>query len=492
MNPLVAWMDQDDALRREAYQVYEDIYWNVPTTFRLDMRGTNNRPIYVPSGKTIVEATNRFLARGFTFAATIGTAQSEKDALTAAFTQLFKRESWKSKFASQKRYGLIRGDLMWHVVGNDTAAQGRRLSLYELDPGSVVPIYDADNLERIIGYHIVELFHDDKLNQDLVRRQTYVKVTTGTKITITSELADFKPDNWQALTARPERIIKPTFELPPQITSLPIYHSKNLRIPNWPFGASEMKGIERLMGAVNQSISDEELTLALDGIGVYATTSGPPLDANGEPTDWVLGPGSVVEHNVGTDFNRISGVSSVQPFQDHMSKVDNYMREASGTPDTAIGKVDVSIAESGISLALQMGPMLAKVDEKNDLLLDTHDQMFFDLTTMWFPAYEKQSFGDALVEPQVGETLPENKKQQTDEVIALHSEGIVDTRWALDQLTKLGYDVADVSLDAILSEQAAKAVAADPYAKQAASATDPNADPAAQAQESVDTAQTLA
>jgi hypothetical protein len=39
---------------------------------------------------------------------------------------------------------------------------------------------------------------------------------------------------------------------------------------------------------VNQSISDEELTLALDGIGVYATTSGPPLDSDGNATDWVL------------------------------------------------------------------------------------------------------------------------------------------------------------------------------------------------------------
>jgi hypothetical protein len=287
-------------------------------------------------------------------------------------------------------------------------------------------------------------------------------------------------------------MVKPAFELPPQVTSLPVYHGKNLRIPNWTFGASEMKGIERLMGAVNQSISDEELTLALDGIGVYATTSGPPLDSDGNATDWVLGPGSVVEHGIGTDFTRVGGVGSVQPFQDHMTKLDTYMRESSGTPDTAIGKVDVSIAESGISLALQMGPMLAKVDEKNDLLLDVHDQMFFDLTTMWFPAYEKQSFGDALVEPQVGETLPENKKQQFDEVIALYGAGLVDIKWCQDELKKLGYEFPDGIIDSILSEQAAKAVAADPYAKQAQSATDPNADPATQAQQSVDSAQNLA
>lgn len=486
---LPSWLDQDDAIRRLTYELYEDIYWNVPGVFKLDMRGTNNRPIYVPSAKTIVEATNRFLGRGFTFAATIGTAQSEKDALTAAFSQLFKREQWRSKFASQKRYGLIRGDAMWHVVGNDTAAQGRRISLYELDPGSVIPIYDEENLERVIGYHIVEYIVGDD-GKSFIRRQTYLKQTTGTSTIILSSLGDFEEDKWRDLKAQPLKWLKPQFQLPPQVTSLPIYQWRNQRIPNWPFGASEIRGVERLMGAVNQAISDEELALALDGIGVYATTSGPPKDDQGDDLDWVLGPGSVVEHAPGTDFNRVGGVGSLQPFQDHLSYLNTAMREVSGTPDSAIGKVDVSIAESGISLALQMGPMLAKVDERNDDLLDTHDQMFFDLATMWFPAYEKMSFGDALVEPQVGDALPENKQQSIDNIIALHAEGVVDTRWALDQLTKLGYDVSNVNLDAILAEQAAKAVAADPYAKQAADAAGGTG--ADNPQAAVDDAQALA
>src|SRR6187401_1660596 len=50
--------------RLSAYDVYEKIYWSVPRTFRLSMRGTNDQPIYVPNARAIVNETAHYLLKG--------------------------------------------------------------------------------------------------------------------------------------------------------------------------------------------------------------------------------------------------------------------------------------------------------------------------------------------------------------------------------------------------------------------------------------------
>jgi hypothetical protein len=54
-----------DANRIMAYAQYEQFYWNHPESFRLVQRGEDEAPIYLPSARRIIEATNRFLAVGF-------------------------------------------------------------------------------------------------------------------------------------------------------------------------------------------------------------------------------------------------------------------------------------------------------------------------------------------------------------------------------------------------------------------------------------------
>ncbi len=50
-----AWInDEQEAKRVASYQLYEDIYWTVPDTFRLIQRGSDADPIYIPSGRIIV------------------------------------------------------------------------------------------------------------------------------------------------------------------------------------------------------------------------------------------------------------------------------------------------------------------------------------------------------------------------------------------------------------------------------------------------------
>src|SRR5262249_55717788 len=158
-----------------------------------------------------------------------------------------------------------------------------------------------------------------------------------------------------------------------------------------------------------QAVSDEELALALEGLGMYATDGGPPRNAAGQPTDWVLGPGRVVEHQQGSKFERVTGVSSVTPMQDHLKFMIQQLREASATPEAASGKVDVQVAESGVSLIMQLSPLLAKCEEREDTITDVHSQMFYDLRD-WFAAYEA-FVTPCIALPLYGSPLPENRAE---------------------------------------------------------------------------------
>ena len=51
---LPSWVPPEDQERIQSYQTYEEIYWNHPETFKLVVRGTESKPIYVPSGRIIV------------------------------------------------------------------------------------------------------------------------------------------------------------------------------------------------------------------------------------------------------------------------------------------------------------------------------------------------------------------------------------------------------------------------------------------------------
>lgn len=467
VGPLPTWIpDQLDQERIMSYQIYEQIYWGVPETFKLVARGAEDKPIYIPTGRTIVDTTHRYTGTGFDIAVDLrsgGEASASQDAqaLTLAMDDLFTRERFRSKMNGNKRYGLIRGDWCWHIVGDDEKAPGTRISIYPLDPASYFPIWDDDDLDRIVGCHIIDTVTDEESGDQLIKRLTYRKTETGT---ITSEEALFEVDDWGGPESTPVRIIRPLTELPPSITALPVYHIKNFEEPANPFGSSELRGLERIISAVNQTISDEELTLALEGLGLYATDAPPPQDKEGNETNWVLGPGRVVEHPAGSKFARVNGVGSVQPSQDHIKFLLSQMHEAAALSDVARGRVDVSVAESGISLMLQMAPMLAKVEEKDQLLVDTHDQMWFDLVRGWFPAYEQTHFGDDVrVKTTLGEKLPQDRKAKFQELNDMLDKKVISVQFYRAEAAKLGYSFPD-NMDEEIAEAAARnAALLDPF-----------------------------
>lgn len=456
-----------DQERVAAYQLYEEIYWNTPETFKVVQRGSEDSPIYIPSAMKVIEATNRFYGKGFDYTIS-GGSESDRDATSLALKTLFRREKFFTKFASMKRFGLVRGDSLWHIVADDTKPAGRRISIHELTPQSYFPIYDPDDIEKIDGCHIISQTVDDK-GDAVIRRQTYRKTETGS---ITSELGVYATDKWddRNLAQDPElpviellQMLKPAFELPPQITSIPVYHIVNGYQGGNLFGSSNIRGFERLIAAVNQGISDEELALALDGLGVYYATI--PRPAGG----WVMGPGSVVEGDEPDGLVRVSGVSSVTASQDHLAYLDKSMKEGSGTPDVAIGTIDVSIAESGIALALQMSPILAKNAEREQELLAVHDHLFFDLTNGWLPAYEQLTAGaNVTVDPLFGDPMPVNREAIIKEIKELlgTTPPLISPEYARKLLQdRLGYEFPNDMEGDIMTTLASltKATAYDPY-----------------------------
>lgn len=458
-----------DASRIRSYQVYEQIYWNVPDTFKLVMYGSDAPPIYVPTARTLIDTTNRYVGRdlGWMVEPALG-QQEEADSLSIQWTLLARRERFLSKYASMKRLGLIHGDWLFHILGDPAKPQGRRLRILRLDPAAYFPVFHPNDPDRMIAAYIFETIIDN--DKTRIKRQTYQRGldpinNDGSDTKIYNSIAIFEIEDWENITAKPVRSLKPPTPLPDTITAIPIYHIKNQEEEGNPYGSSELRGYERVLAAVNQGISDEELALALEGLGVYATDSGAPKDPEtGETVPWRLGPGKVVELQAEAEFKRVTGVSQVTPYQDHLKFLIAALKEATGLNDAATGKVDVTVAESGISLYLQLSPMLAKVEERNKSIDDVLTQMFHDLVTGWFPAYEQMTFPNARLLPVFGDPVPQNRAARLKEIIDLFAAKLVDIAWAQKELAKLGFEFSDDSAQLVLSDQAALAAAADPFA----------------------------
>lgn len=464
------WIPSEiDQERIMSYDLYEKMYWNVPETFRLTARGTEDKPIYVPSGKIIVETTNRYTAPGFDFSVTAmpgsATSATTMQQAHSFFDGFLTRERFRSKFAGNKRYGLIRGDWLWHVVADPKKPQGSRVAVHALDPASYFPIWHPDDLDRILGCHIVDQYVPEGETDPVIKRTTYrksdwdLKSPPGGKILY--EVAEFKTDDWGGPDSKPLRTLIPLQELP--ITTLPVYHVKNFDEPANPFGSSEMRGLERIIAAINQGISDEELTLALEGLGMYATDAPPPTDDEGSEIDWILGPGRVLEHPSGTKFIRIDGVGSVTPYQDHLSYLGVMLDQAAATPAVAKGSVDVSVATSGIALYMHLSPLLAKTDEKDIAVREVHAQMFFDLVNQWFPIYEGVSFAGMQIMPIFADKLPVDREKRLAELNEMLDRRVISASFYRSEAAKLGYVFPEgIGVD-VVQEQAALAEASDPF-----------------------------
>lgn len=453
-------IDPEDGARINAYNLYEDFYYNRPETFKVTVRGEADTEIYLPSTKKLVEASARFLAVDFSY-----TLDGADKALDKYISDLFAREEISRRFIKGKRSMLIRGDKFWYITADPTKERGKRISINTIHPSCVFRIEDPDNAFRVIGYHLVDLvddFREPGKGKRLARRQTYRKEDGK----ITSEAILFEVGAWDDRRLKrdelkPVKILYKKFELPPAITELPLYHIPNNEPDGSSWGLSQVAGIEYLINALNQSVTYEDLSLVLQGLGVYVSTAGPPTDkATGRPTKYKLSPGNVVEISQEDKFERITGVSSIAPFQDHMKFLDEWATDGTGLPDMATGAVDVSVAQSGIALALKMGPIIAENSDKQLGIKAKWDQLGHDLIHMWIPAYEGLNSPGAEWNTVFGDPMPINREQFIQETIDLFTADMITYEEMRDRLEKVGYEQLSDAESKLLEQSAKKADAA--------------------------------
>jgi hypothetical protein len=486
-----------DAKRVGVYDLYEDIYRNSTVALRIVLRGDDQAPIIMPNGKKLIEATDRFLGVNLDFLVEAVGDEGARQEVELWWADFWKRESIPTKFGSNKRWGLVRGDSYFYVYAKPEKVSGRRLCLEELDPRQVFEIEnDPDDPKRLMGVHIVDLVSDfrepDKPEKKVARRRTFRRQFDefGEPAGVTSELTFWEVGKWDDRTVKAqekqERVPNGELDqeeelLPPPISQLPLYKWRNAPPQNSSWGTSQLAGLETLLYALNQSLSDEDATLVFQGLGMYVTDASPPIDPNtGDVTDWNIGPKQIIEISTGQKFERVTGVSDVAPYIEHMKYIDESMCEASGTPQIAIGRVDVSVAESGISLQLQLMPLIAANKEKELELINVMDQLFYDITSMWLPAYEPEMFGNVETMTELSvvcvfdDPMPRNRDAEIQETVLLDASGLIlksmvvaklrDLGWKYPATDALGNALTDDDIAAMLLDQAsAVAQASDPF-----------------------------
>lgn len=459
-----------DATRIAAYDLYENIFRNSVTEMLVTMRGEDQSPVLVPNSRKVIEATNRFLGVNLDYFVDPEGPSDLVQLIDLYFKDMFKKQKLIGKFNSNKRWGLVRGDAYFYVDANPAKPVGQRIQITELDPRCVFEIeeHPFDPYE-LTGVHLVDLVQDfrspDKPDKKIARRRTFRKAydENGVSVGISSELLFFEVGKWDDRTpqtaAKMEQVPNPgmdqeAFMLPATITMLPVYKWSNDPAPSSSWGTSQLAGLETLLYAINQSLTDEDATLVFQGLGMYVTDAAPPIDpTTGNTTDWNIGPKQIIEISNGQRFDRVTGVSTTAPFLDHMNYIDAKMTEAAGVPQTAIGKIDVNAVQSGIALKMEMMPIIAANAEKEFSIVNAMDAMFTQITQMWLPAFEPELFGSSaeiifimqqmVVTCLFDDPMPKDRDAMIQETIQLDAANLILKSMSIAKLRELGWEYPD-------------------------------------------------
>lgn len=480
-------VDPDDVARVKAYNLYDDFYHNRPETFQVTLRGDSDVEIYLPSTKRIVDSTARFLAVKPNWSLKGG----NKEAVSQYFQNLTAREALNAMFVKAKKSGLTRGDAVWHITADGSKKVGERISIHTVHPSCYFPIEQGD---RVIGVHLVDLVPDPRegtaaypdRTKLVARRQTYRKdgeTIGGVAGQITSEVRLFELGGWDDRWLKPDemkplagvRVPMPKKLLPKAITAIPVYVVSNNVPDGSTYGMSQVAGVEYIVNAMNQSVTYEDLSLVLQGLGLYVSTAGPPAGPDGRPGKYKLHPGAVVEIGEGDTFTRVSGINSVAPFQEHINFLKDDMSTGLGLPDMASGKVDVSVAQSGIALALEMGPIISENEDKQLTIAGVWDHIGYDLIHGWLPAFEELDSPDTVWETVFGDPMPVNREAKIAELIQLTTAGLLLKEEARDEMVELGYEKPSGITQSLLDEM--REIADTATGNMDTTSMDPNFDP---------------
>lgn len=428
------WVDDElESERIASYSLYDQMYWNFPDAFKLVRRGDEEHPIFIPNPRKVVDTTAYYLMKGLE----IRTKGGELQQWWEAFA---KREAFYSRWETAKHAGVTRGDFVFHITADPTKPEGQRISLTTVDPAAYFPIYDPDDITKKIGVRLVEQWKNPgETEATQVKILDYRYEVIGKVRRVFRSEAVWRMYGWNnPKKAKLVKVLIAKSPLDQSITTIPVYCFTNQQWEGEPFGRSELSGFERLITGVNQIISDAEVALALEGMGVYATDAGRPQDADGKEVDWEVAPGRVLEVPGATMFKRVEGIKSMQPVLELAEYLEKSLYEGSGTSKVARGEVDVALAESFVGLSIAFIPTLAKMERRDKDGIDKLTQMLYDLK-FWVYVYEGQDFRDAEFEPALGDKLPVNRPKRLEELNNMLDRNVISMAYYRKEVEKLGY-----------------------------------------------------
>jgi hypothetical protein len=451
------WFPEDVRERVASYIKYDELYWNDDTQFELRVL-EGEAPLYIPNARTIVDTTSHFLLKGLT----VTTPEPEKNKeVELALNQFLDREEFYNKFHVAKHSGCSRGDFVLHLTADPMKAEGTRVSINSVHPGIVVPIYENEDPDRLIRVHLVSMIPDPRdasknASKNVIHKLTYEYEGEGEARKVMREEGLFELDpEWYGPVPKQFQAIIARSPLPDPIRTIPVYWFKNIDWQSQLYGSSELRGFVRLLQGVSQSATDEGTGLALEGLGVYATDSGRPVNDAGKEIDWVIQPARVMEVVSGAYFRRVEGLSTLKPFMDHIGYMESKAFQGSALTDVALGQVDVQTAQSGIALAIKFMPTMAKIEERDTAGVAKVKQLFHDWKA-WMAAYETTHIDEELeFEVVLGDKLPGNNVEKVNELNNMYDRKIISKKYYRSQMHKLGYEFPD-NIDAEIEEEQKK------------------------------------
>ena len=454
LGKLPDWWPEEEQQRIAAYEKYDQMYWNDPTQYAIRVL-EGEQPLYIPNARKIVDTTAHYLLKG------LKVHLHEPNPVDQEFLDNFlKRERFYSEFHLAKQSGIARGDWAFHITADPEKPENQRVSINSLHPGMVWKVTDPDDPDKVIRMHLVKqyILPDDPEKKVRIRKLTYHKETEAgvNKIFREEAIYEITPDWWGPKPELVEMVL-PLEQLEDEIDQIPVYWYNNIPWQSQMYGSSELRGLEFLSWAVSQGATDTEMALALEGLGVYATDGGRPVNDSGQEEDWEVAPGKVMEVPQGSYFRRVEGVGSITPMMDQINYLEKKMHEATGLSDVALGNVDVQTAESGIALAIKFMPTLAKIEHRDTAGLEVTQQMWYDLATKWFPAYENYTPRSEYHIHIADSKLPLNRTEKVNELNNMLDRKVISIEYYRSEMQKLGYDFPP-DMDAQIEREAQRAL----------------------------------
>ncbi len=437
---------EDDQVRLAAYEKYDQMYWNDPTQYAIRVL-EGEQPLYIPNARVIVNTTSYYLTKGLK----VQLGEGKTDSMQKLLDDFLKRETFLSTYNLLKQTAVCRGDGVLHVLANPNKAEGTRISLEMVHPGNVYRVWDdGDHTIRAdIAYLWVDPEEEEETtgqDPEKIRVLRYTREENEDSSDIEpqgtiyrEELLYQKGDTWWELETEPLEVLLEKEVLDPRINQIPLYWFKNI---DWgdTFGSSELRGLETLQLSVSQGATDTQASLGLEGLGVYATDGGRPVNEAGQEEEWEVSPGKVMEVPQGSYFRRVEGVGSITPMMDQIEYLEEKANQASGISDVAIGRVDAVTAESGIALAIKFSPTLAKLEFRDQQFGNTLVQLFYDLKA-WFKVYEDEDFGDVeILVTWDADKLPVDRKARLNELNNMLDRKVISRKFYREEAVKLGYE----------------------------------------------------